>query len=105
MVSSNYHLLLSSRFVCENCLTRFFTPHAQCPACLVWDRIRPLTESLIDVADNDEELRNIIARGQQVLPAEPTTEEFTDLAAAIAALPPEALAELELLEHGEDAPP
>jgi hypothetical protein len=95
VVSEKYHTLLTSRFVCENCLTRYFTPHTRCPACLLWDRIRPLTEGLIEVANTDEELREIIARGQQVLLPESPPEDLGQLAEeALGSLPLEWLSDL-----------
>ncbi len=102
MVTEKYHNLLTSRFVCEACLTRYFSPHIRCPACLMWNRIRPLTEGLIEVANTDEELREIIARGQQVLLPEAAPEDLGQLAEeALASLPMEWLSDL----PPEDPPP
>ena len=61
-----WHDLLTSRFVCENCLTRFFVPYENCPACHRIGRIRPLVTMLQGIARNEEDLRRMIARGQQV---------------------------------------
>jgi predicted ATP-dependent serine protease len=92
VVSEKYHLLLTSRYVCEACLTRYFTAHGQCPACLRWGQIRPLTEGLVEVANTDEELREMIARGQRVVAEEPGTAEID--ADELAALAAEALENL-----------
>jgi hypothetical protein len=62
-----YHELLTSRFVCEACLTRYFMKYLLCPACHQRGRMRPLTSSLFDIAADDRELREIIARGQRVV--------------------------------------
>jgi hypothetical protein len=63
-----WHELLTSRYVCEICLTRYFSPHYCCPACHQFGRIRPLVSMLLDVADNEEELRTMIAQGQTFEP-------------------------------------
>ncbi len=63
-----YHELLTSRYVCENCLTRYFVQHRQCAACKQFGRIRPLQTHLQKLADNDAELRKMIARGQYFVP-------------------------------------
>jgi hypothetical protein len=52
--------------VCEICLTRYFVPHHICPACHRIGHIRPLVSMLLSVAHDDEDLRNMIARGQMV---------------------------------------
>ena len=63
-----YHELLTSRYVCENCLTRYFVSYHQCAACKQFGRIRPLQQHLRLLADNDAELRKMIARGQYFVP-------------------------------------
>ena len=61
-----WHELLSTRYVCEVCLTRYFRPHHTCPACHRIGYIRPLVSMLLTVAHDDEDLRNMIAAGQMV---------------------------------------
>ena len=61
-----WHELLSTRYVCEICLTRFFIPYRRCPACHRSGHIRPLLRSLMSVARNETELRNLIAQGQSL---------------------------------------
>jgi hypothetical protein len=62
-----WHSLLTTRYVCEICLTRFFVPHDCCPACHRFGYIRPLVSMLMTIARDDEELRAMIAQGQSVL--------------------------------------
>ncbi len=69
MVSESYHLLLTNRYVCERCMTHFFSPHDRCPACHEWGQVRRLTNSLFELADSEEELREMIARGQRLTDA------------------------------------
>ena len=67
--SSSYdrwHELLTTRFVCENCLTRFFVPYHHCPACHQFGRIQPLVTMLQKIARNDADLRAMISEGQRV---------------------------------------
>ena len=71
-----YHELLTSRYVCENCLTRYFVSYHQCAACKQFGRIRPLQQHLRLLADNDAELRKMIARGQFFVPP-PNTSRTT----------------------------
>src|SRR4051812_34472486 len=59
-----WHELLSTRYVCEACLTRYFMKYPKCKACGEIGRIRTLTVSLLDLADDDGELRAMIANGQ-----------------------------------------
>lgn len=59
-----WHELLNTRYVCELCLTRYFVPYYTCPACHQIGYIRPLISGLAGYARNDEELREIITRGQ-----------------------------------------
>lgn len=61
-----WHGLLTNRYVCEGCLTRFFTRYDQCPACHRWGRVTALYPSLYAIAQNDEQLRDLIAGGQRV---------------------------------------
>jgi len=68
--SERWHELLTTRYICEICLTRFFQPHAKCPACQQIGYVRPLVSILLTVAHNDLELREMMARGQRVLPEE-----------------------------------
>ena len=63
-----YHELLTSRYVCENCLTRYFVSYRQCAACKQFGRIRPLQQHLRLLANNDAELRKMIAAGQYFVP-------------------------------------
>ena len=60
-----WHELLTSRYVCEACLTRYFMKYRKCKACGEIGRIRSLTASLFDLADDDGELREMIANGQR----------------------------------------
>jgi hypothetical protein len=68
--SQRWHELLTTRCVCEICLTRFFVQHHMCPACHRIGHIRPLVSMLLSVAQDDEDLRNLIAHGQAVAPNE-----------------------------------
>jgi predicted ATP-dependent serine protease len=61
-----YHELLTTRYVCEACLTRYFMPYTKCSACGQLNRIVPLTMAFYPLARSDEELREIIAAGQQM---------------------------------------
>ena len=70
MHADRWHELLNSRFVCEACLTRYFQPYRQCPACHQFDAIRPLVNLLLTTAGSDNELRAMIARGQRVAGAQ-----------------------------------
>jgi hypothetical protein len=62
-----WHELLSTRYVCEICLTRYFTPRCKCPACQRIGHVRPLVSMLLTLARDDEDLRSMIAQGQTVL--------------------------------------
>lgn len=64
--SQRWHELLTTRYVCEICLTRYFRPHHICPACHRIGYIRPLVSMLLTMARDDEDLRNLIAHGQRV---------------------------------------
>ena len=66
--TERWHELLSTRYVCEICLTRYFRPHAKCPACHQLGHIRPLVSILLSVARSDAELREMLAHGQTVPP-------------------------------------
>ena len=55
-----YHRLLSTRYVCQICLTRYFTPYTWCRACRQRDCIIPLDPSLPDRATSDTQLRALI---------------------------------------------
>lgn len=68
MSLNQYHELLTTRYVCEACLTRYFVPYHKCIACGEIGRIRVLANSLFELADNDQELRTMIAAGQQFVP-------------------------------------
>ena len=68
-----WHELLTNRYVCEICLTRYFTPRRRCLACNRIGHIRPLVSLLMTIAHDDEELRSMIAQGQNVLGA-PSTD-------------------------------
>ena len=61
-----WHELLTHRYVCENCLTRYFMSYRRCKACGAIGRIHLLTVGLFDLADSEMELRNIIAHGQRL---------------------------------------
>jgi hypothetical protein len=63
--AERWHELLTSRFVCEACLTRYFMKYRRCKACGEIGRVRSLTASLFDLADDDGELRDMIANGQR----------------------------------------
>jgi hypothetical protein len=65
--TEQWHDLLSTRYVCERCLTRYFRSYRKCKACGEVGRIRTLTTGLFDLADDDGELREMIARGQRVM--------------------------------------
>ena len=69
-----WHELFTSRYVCEICLTRYFGPRHRCLACNRFGHIRPLVSLLMTIAHDDEELRNMIAQGQNVLGQEPPEE-------------------------------
>jgi hypothetical protein len=62
--SDPWHDLLTNRYVCEVCLTRYFTPHRRCTACGRFGKIVPLVGMLTTLARDDEELRTIIHQGQ-----------------------------------------
>ena len=62
-----WHELLSTRYVCEICLTRYFSLRRKCPACHHIGYIRPLVSMLLTLAHDDEDLRSMIAQGQCVL--------------------------------------
>ncbi len=62
-----WHDLLTTRYVCEICLTRYFVSHDLCPACHRFGHVRPLVSMLMTIARDDEDLRNMIAQGQSVL--------------------------------------
>lgn len=62
--AERWHELLSTRYVCEACLTRYFMKYRKCKACGAVGRIRSLTASLLELADDDGELREMIANGQ-----------------------------------------
>ena len=68
MSLDHYHELLTSRYVCEKCLTRYFIPHDRCLACGRRGTLRILSNTLFSLADSDKELRHMIARGQQFTP-------------------------------------
>jgi len=68
-----YHELLTTRYVCEACLTRYFVSYPKCLACGQVGRIRLLSNSLLALADNDDELRAMIAAGQEFSPRPPTS--------------------------------
>jgi hypothetical protein len=74
-----WHEMLTSRYVCEACMTRYFMTYRKCKACGKVGRIRRLTTSLFELADNDAELREMIANGQRILfgelPAENAASE------------------------------
>ena len=63
-VADRWHTLLTSRYVCERCLTRFYQPYFFCPACHCMGRVRPLLDALHMLARSDVELRQLIAGGQ-----------------------------------------
>jgi hypothetical protein len=66
--SDRWHELLSTRFVCESCLTRYFVLHRCCPACHRFGTVRPLVSMLLSLAYDDEDLRTMIAQGQTLAP-------------------------------------
>ena len=68
MSLDDYHELLTTRYVCEACLTRYFVSYPKCLACGQIGRIRQLSNSLLALADNDDELRAMIAAGQEFSP-------------------------------------
>jgi hypothetical protein len=70
VASDRWHDLLSTRFVCEACLTRYFSPRHKCPACQRIGYIRPLVAMLLTLAHDDQDLRSMIAQGQTVLDPE-----------------------------------
>jgi hypothetical protein len=68
--SERWHELLTTRYICEVCLTRYYQSHWKCPACRQIGCVRPLVSMLLTVARNDQELREMMARGQTVTPDE-----------------------------------
>ena len=66
----HWHELLSNRYVCEICMTRYFTPQRRCRACGLGDHVVPLGQFLNAYARNEQELREIIAAGQNILSIE-----------------------------------
>jgi hypothetical protein len=62
-----WHDLLTNRFVCEVCLTRYFTRYRRCRACGSSQSIVPLGNFLSAYARTDQELRDLIARGQYLI--------------------------------------
>ena len=66
--SQRWHELLTTRYVCEICLTRFFVPYHLCPACHCIGHIRPLVSMHLSAAQDDEDWRNMITQGQRVAP-------------------------------------
>ena len=62
-----WHDLLTNRFVCEVCLTCYFTSYHRCRACGASGSIVPLGNFLSFYARDDRELRNLIARGQRLI--------------------------------------
>lgn len=61
-----YHTLLSNRFVCEACLTRFFKRYGRCPACDKIGQVHPLRNSLYIIARSHTELCDLISSGQNI---------------------------------------
>ena len=61
-----WHEMLSTRYVCEVCLTRYFSPRRRCTACNRFGHVRPLVSLLMSIARDDEDLRQMIARGQMI---------------------------------------
>jgi hypothetical protein len=61
--TERWHELLPTRYICEVCLTRFFQPHRKCPACQQIGYVRPLVSMLLTAARDDQELREMMARG------------------------------------------
>jgi len=68
--SERWHELLTTRYVCEICLTRFFVQHHMCPACQRIGHVRPLVSMLLTMAQDNEDLRDMIVQGQTVEPKE-----------------------------------
>ncbi len=64
--SERWHDLLTTRYVCEICLTRFFVQHRCCPACHRFGYVRPLVSMLLTAAEDNEDLRKMMAAGQRV---------------------------------------
>lgn len=62
-----WHDLLSNRFVCEVCLTRYFSRYHRCRACGAAGHIVPLGNFLSAYARTDQELRDLIAGGQRLI--------------------------------------
>ena len=60
--ADRWHELLTTRYVCQICLTRFFVHYRRCPACHRVDCIRWLDPELISRAKDDGTLRALIAR-------------------------------------------
>jgi hypothetical protein len=60
--TDRWHSLLTSRYVCEFCLTRFFLHYRKCPACRRLNTIHPLLNTLFTVARNNGELRRMMSR-------------------------------------------
>jgi len=63
LLHDHYHRLLSTRYVCKVCLTRYFSPYGWCRACRQRDCIVALDPSLADRAQSDTQLRAMI-RGE-----------------------------------------
>ena len=66
-----WHDLLTTRYVCEVCLTRYFGPRRRCAACNRFGHVRPLVSLLMTIARDEEDLRQMIARGQMIDTEEP----------------------------------
>ena len=64
--TDRWHELLTTRYVCEICLTRYFSPRRRCAACNRFGHVRPLVSLLMTIAHDDEDLRQMIAQGQRV---------------------------------------
>jgi hypothetical protein len=60
-----WHELLTTRYVCEACFTRFFVPYDRCPACCRVGRIRPLASLFSTIARDQDELHQLIAGSEQ----------------------------------------
>ena len=58
-----WHRLLTTRYICQVCLTRYFRLRSKCPACRQIGSICRLDNKLLTLAHTDTELRQLLAKG------------------------------------------
>jgi hypothetical protein len=66
VASDRWHKLLTTRYICQVCLTRYFQPYKRCPACRQIGHVRPLLSSTLQEARTDREWRELVVRGPRV---------------------------------------